>query len=167
MVKKEEAPKQENISSKLVAFVLILSLALLIGGVWVLSRPSGGSTKDTEHSEEESIELPQDPAVGVEQDPGVVKAVSGQVTEVFEDCSRHLILEDGVVIESDEVSCDGGSYIVIDGIIVYTASGFVPENESYSTDLEGLAPGDYAEVTYITTAYSNQINCDECGLEKS
>lgn len=129
--------QQENISSKVVAVFLIVSAILFVGGVWLLGS---AGRRD-----------------------GVI-TIQGEVSEVFEDCQRHRVLEDGEVVERPGISCDGGSYIIVDNEQIYTASGNVPSDQYFYADTSDIAPGDLLEARFIEGEYSKTINCDSCGI---
>lgn len=74
---------------------------------------------------------------------GPVTVIRGIATEVFTDCRSHLVLtEDGTVENVSPISCDGGSYIVVDGRRIQTSAGFVPTEDYFDKHPEDLMPGD-------------------------
>jgi len=100
---------------------------------------------------------------------GGTEVVSGTVTEVFTDCYAHLVLtDDGEIDVIEPVSCDGGSWVIIDGIRVATASGFVlTDDEVFDRHIRDLQPGETA--TAVATATSGgalNLDCDECSLRR-
>lgn len=98
-----------------------------------------------------------------------LQIVSGTVTEVFTDCYTHLILtEEGESVVIEPVSCDGGSWVIIDGVRIETASGFVlTDDEVFDHHIRDLQPGEVATaVAVLTDADTLDLNCDECGLSR-
>ncbi len=74
--------------------------------------------------------------------------LQGMVTEVFTDCVGHLVLnEAGDVVDGGPVTCDGGSYIVVDRIRVFTSSGFTTADKAYDKHPSELRPGRQVSVT--------------------
>lgn len=74
---------------------------------------------------------------------GPVTVIRGVTTEVFTDCQSHLVLTaDGSVENVSPISCDGGSYIVVDGRRIQTSAGFVPAEDYYDKHPADLMPGD-------------------------
>ena len=113
------------------------------------------------------ITVPYSPPTA--SDGTVLTVVSGTVTEVFTDCYQHLILtEDGGVDDSGPVTCDGGSWVVINGIRIGTASGFVrSDDDVYDKHLRDLQPGDLASAIAIPTANGAlNLNCEGCDLHR-
>lgn len=97
---------------------------------------------------------------------GTIGVVSGVVTEVFQDCGSHLVLENGRVVERGAVICDGGSYIVVDGETIRTSAGFTVAEEYYDVDISNLTPGDNVEVYYVTNELGvNELDCNDCTIE--
>ena len=95
---------------------------------------------------------------------GIV-SLSGTVTEVFTDCvSRLLLTETGQVVQGGPVSCDGGSYIVVNGTRVFTASGFTSADLAFDKHPSNLKPGQEVSVTAsrIGTSGPLTLACDTC-----
>ena len=94
--------------------------------------------------------------------------VRGQVTEVFTDCRSRLILDAAGEVESvGPVSCDGGSYIVVDGTRIHTSSGFVAADDAYDKHIPTLRPGQTVTVTAIPTGATGgrlTLDCVLCGI---
>jgi hypothetical protein len=87
----------------------------------------------------------------------------GTVTEVFTDCQSHLGLDDqGKVVDLGPASCDGGSWIEIDGTRIRTSSGFVSSDQAYDRHPAGLRPGQQATVVAYKTASGLTLECVLC-----
>ena len=96
-----------------------------------------------------------------------IVTISGLVTEVFTDCQSHLVLAGDEVHSQDEVSCDAGSWIVVDGVRVRTSSGFTTSDQAYDRHRPDLRPGDRVTVTAVTPGGRNQysMDCPLCSIE--
>lgn len=97
-------------------------------------------------------------------------SVRGTVMEVFTDCQSRLILNDLNEVESiGPVSCDGGSYIVVEGTRIMTASGYMmSEADMYGKHLSTLRPGQQVTVTAVPTASAGgmlTLNCVLCQIK--
>ena len=94
--------------------------------------------------------------------------VRGQVNEVFTDCRSRLILNAAGEVESvGPVSCDGGSYIVVEGTKIHTSSGFVAADDAYDKHIPTLRPGQTVTVTAIPTGATGgrlTLDCVSCGI---
>lgn len=90
----------------------------------------------------------------------------GIVTEVFTDCVAHLVLEDGRVVSRSPVSCDGGSWIVVEGTRVVTSSGFVAGDQEFDRHDPDLRPGTRVNVNAMVPAGSTvpTLDCPGCGI---
>jgi hypothetical protein len=96
-------------------------------------------------------------------------SVRGTVTEVFTDCQSRLILNEANQVESvGPVSCDGGSYIIVDGRRIQTASGYVMnEADVFGKHIVALRPGQRVSVTAVYTASAGgmlTLNCVLCEI---
>ena len=118
-----------------IALVLFMGMGLLVGIVNNADDNSSATIQDED--QEEQSETGQ-------------KTISGVVEEVFEDCSRWRVFEDGKVVEKDQISCDGGSFIVVDGVKIKTSAGFTTPENYFVYEIDDLTPGDESTVTYIT-----------------
>jgi hypothetical protein len=93
--------------------------------------------------------------------------VRGRVTEVFTDCQSHLVLNpQGKVVPRNPVSCDGGSWIEVDGTRVRTSSGFVASGRAFDRHDPGLRPGTMVAVTARSPAGNGPLtlDCPTCGI---
>ncbi len=146
----EKKNKQENISSKIVGTILFISAFMILVGGWVLSREVGKGG-------------------GYVEQPIIVEdganTVSGQVNEVFEDCSRRRVFKDGEIVDKQDISCDGGSYLIVEGVQVYTSSGYTSAESYFEYDISNIDPGDMLQVTYDRGEFRNTINCGQCNIE--
>lgn len=92
--------------------------------------------------------------------------IRGTLTELFTDCQAHYRLAaDGSVELAEAVTCDGGSYVVVDGNRVQTSAGYVPGNQYYNRHNPNLRPGQRVVVSAVA---SNQrsltLACSQCGI---
>lgn len=95
--------------------------------------------------------------------------VRGKVTEVFTDCQSRLILNDQDEVESvGPISCDGGSYIIVSGTRIQTASGYMmSEADMYGKHVATLRPGQTVSVTAVHTESAGgmlTLNCVLCEI---
>jgi len=91
-------------------------------------------------------------------------SIRGTVTEVLTDCVSRLVLSDaGKVVDGGPVTCDGGSYILVDGTRVFTSSGYTSADLAYDKHPSNLKPGQQVSVT-AARADSGPLtlNCDTC-----
>lgn len=95
--------------------------------------------------------------------PEGVVAISGTLTTNFTDCVSHQVLsESGEVNEDPALSCDGGSYIIVDGTEIRTSSGLSPLHYDKHTTAE---PGAVVRVLADATGtYGLTLDCDSCGV---
>ncbi|MEM9566132.1 MAG: hypothetical protein AAGA93_26160 [Actinomycetota bacterium] len=96
-----------------------------------------------------------------------VITITGELTEVFTDCASHLVVAPGGQIRSiGEISCDGGSWIKVDGRMIRTSSGFTTRDQVFDRHLADLQPGQ--QVTVAAIALSGQglfsLGCPTCGI---
>lgn len=85
--------------------------------------------------------------------------VKGLVTEVFTDCVSHLALENGEVVSRNPVSCDGGSWIIVDGRRIQTSSGMTAGGGFDNHDPD-LRPGQQATVNAVSPAGGGGLTLD-------
>jgi hypothetical protein len=94
--------------------------------------------------------------------------IRGVVTEVMLDCQVHVILnEDGTTNTTGPVICDGGNFIVVDGIRISTSSGYVPVEMAFNNHPEWLRPG--LQVTVIAVQDPGgwvHVNCEACSITR-
>lgn len=92
----------------------------------------------------------------------------GIVEEVFTDCESKLILdENGNVAQGGPVSCDGGSYVVIDGRRIQTSAGYVAADQYYNRHNARLRPGQSVLVFAVPSYWSQDsltLDCGQCGI---
>jgi hypothetical protein len=94
-----------------------------------------------------------------------VQTITGTATEVFTDCASHLALDDqGKVVSLSPVSCDGGSWVKIDGTMVRTSSGFVAAPQGYDKHPHGLQPGQRVRAVALKTARGLTLECPQCTI---
>ncbi len=120
-----------------------------------------------------SFSIADVPPTGVDQggeagdsNPETV-AVRGTVTEVFTDCVSRLVLtETGQVVETGPISCDGGSFIVVDGNRVFTSSGYTSADLAFDKHPSNLKPGMDVLVTAVRRGGSGPLtlDCDSCRI---
>lgn len=97
--------------------------------------------------------------------PEKSRVIRGTVTEVFTDCQSRLILNDAGEVESvGPVSCDGGSYIVVDGTRIQTTAGFGASEDNYSKHPANLRPGQRVSVTTVPTESAGGMLTLDCVL---
>ncbi len=93
-------------------------------------------------------------------------SIRGVVTEVFTDCSSRLVLnEAGEVVQGGPVTCDGGSYITVDGTRIFTSSGFTSADLAYDKHPVNLKPGQEVAVTAAPIGGAGGplgLACDTC-----
>ena len=95
-------------------------------------------------------------------------SIRGLVTEVFTDCQSHLVLnEAGQVVDGGPVSCDGGSYVVVDGTKVFTSSGFTSADLAFDKHPRNMKPG--LQVAVVATAIGGAggplgLACSTCQI---
>lgn len=103
--------------------------------------------------------------------PEKMITIRGQVTEVFTDCMSRLVLNEAGEVESiGPVSCDGGSYIIVNGTRIQTTSGFTAEDDSFGKHPESLRPGQTVKVSAVPTGANGQLmtlDCVLCGVQLS
>ncbi|MGH1487952.1 MAG: hypothetical protein ACRBK7_00930 [Acidimicrobiales bacterium] len=94
--------------------------------------------------------------------------IRGKVTEVFTDCQSRMILNDQGEVESvGPISCDGGSYIIVGGKRIQTASGYLmSESDMYGKHIASLLPGRMVSVTAVPTASAGGLLTLDCALCK-
>ncbi len=96
-----------------------------------------------------------------------IRTIAGELTEVFTDCASHLVMAPGGQIRSiGEISCDGGSWIKVDGQMIRTSSGFTSSDQAYDRHVAGLQPGQ--QVTVVAIAAGGRgtlsLDCPACGI---
>lgn len=100
--------------------------------------------------------------------PDRITVIRGMLTEVFTDCQSHLVLDDNnQVVPMSTVSCDGGSYIVVDGKTVRTSSGFVSSDRYYDRHNSLMRPGKQVVVSAVPSellADTWTLNCASCSI---
>lgn len=135
------------------------------------SSPSNGSTGSDSGSESGeggggTATTDGSPTTGGSGDAAAgTVALRGTVTEVFTDCvSRLLLTEAGQVVQGGPISCDGGSYIVVDGTRVFTSSGFTSADLAFDKHPSNLMPGQEVSVTASRVGTSGPLTlaCDTC-----
>lgn len=143
--------------------VLGTIVVLLVGGgvLYALTSDSNAPSIGTE--QQDADEKTDDETAG--QDPET-KTIEGVLNEVFEDCASYRVFENGEVVEKDQISCDGGSFVVINDVKVQTSAGYVPADQYYIKDISGLAPGDTVQAIYVEEEFGNTLNCDTCDIIK-
>ncbi|MEM7339032.1 MAG: hypothetical protein AAF467_10320 [Actinomycetota bacterium] len=94
--------------------------------------------------------------------------VAGLVTEVFHDCVSWLRLRDddsGEITPAGALMCDGGSWVVIDGVRIRTSSGFVPLDLFYDKHPAELLPGmSAAAIAVDEGALGLTLRCNDCSI---
>lgn len=102
----------------------------------------------------------------VDRGDGEMITVAGIVSEVFRDCQSWLVLnEDGEAEHRGGVSCDGGSYIIVDGNRIQTSSGYVAAGMAFDKHPADLQPGKFVVVTAVDGPYGGlTLDCDRCGV---
>lgn len=125
-----------------------------------------------EQVEEPADELPPPTTEPSDDEQGGESAattrISGVVTEVMTDCASHLVLgADGSVENAGAVTCDGGSFVIINGTRIYTSSGYVPAELAFDKHSSKLRPGMSATVIAapITDGGPLGLRCDACSLQ--
>jgi len=97
---------------------------------------------------------------------GELRSLTGIVTEVMLDCQRHLVLnERGEVVDGPAIMCDGGSFIVVNDVRIFTTSGYVPADMAFNKHPEGIKPGQRVSVIGLMIGPRTMtLNCDRCGV---
>lgn len=131
----------------------------------------GGGTGETSGSVPDKDTTVPDRPTGSLIDPsksGEVVTVAGLVSEVFQDCQSWLVLnENGEAEHRDGVSCDGGSFIMVEGQRIQTTSGYVAADAAFNKHPSGLEPGEFVVVTAINGPYGGlTLDCDRCGVSR-
>ncbi len=133
------------------------------------SSPSTTSAVTTTESGSASTVTTTVTTATTEPDGSALQVIQGTVTAVFTDCQQHLVLtEDGEIDDSGPVSCDGGSWVIIDGTRIGTASGYVSGPEYvYNHHIGDLLPGEQATAVAATNSYGAlNLNCEACSLRR-
>jgi hypothetical protein len=94
--------------------------------------------------------------------------IRGILTELFTDCQAHYVLGGGGVVEQrDSITCDGGSYVVVDGKTIQTSAGLVPAGQYYDRHNPALRPGQQVVVSATAASQTSAaltLNCGQCGI---
>ena len=127
----------------------------------VSTAPTSGTVAPTTTTTSRSTSM----SVSLIPEKDAVTTVRGTATEVFTDCRSHLALDDqGAVVNRSPVSCDGGSWVVVDGNRIQTSSGFVSSDQAYDKHLADLQPGQSVTAVALRTARGLTLECVQCGL---
>ncbi len=99
---------------------------------------------------------------------GQLVTVAGIVTEVLLDCQSWMVLnEEGNAEHRGGVSCDGGSFIVVDGTRIQTSSGFVSAEMAFDHHPVELQPGTFVTVTAVKGPSGGlTLDCSRCGVSR-
>lgn len=95
--------------------------------------------------------------------PSEVITIRGVLTESFTDCVSHLVLDasGNAVPSNGGISCDGGSWIVVNRTKIQTSAGYV--RSGYYNKHKGISPGVTVVVKAAKTEWGNLgLACDEC-----
>ena len=97
---------------------------------------------------------------------GDVTTISGLLTVVFTDCQSRLVLNDSGEVENvGPISCDGGSYIVVDGIRIQTSAGFVASDAYWDKHPSNFQPGQTVVVTaFVHSSGRLDLSCNQCSV---
>ena len=97
---------------------------------------------------------------------GSVTTIRGLLTVVFTDCQSRLVLNDSGEVENvGPVSCDGGSYIVVDGNRIQTSAGFVASDAYWDRHPSNFQPGQTVVVTAFAHANGRlDLSCSQCSV---
>lgn len=123
-------------------------------------------TTTTKAGSQTSLDVPVTsfPADGVDQ----MIVIRGILTELFTDCQARYVLGDGGGVEEiGPVSCDGGSYVVVDGKTIRTSAGYVPAGQYYDRHNPALRPGQRVVVSATAASQTSAaltLNCARCGI---
>jgi len=96
--------------------------------------------------------------------------IVGKLERIEPDCEPILAVDDsGNIIQLDEpVMCDGGSFIVVDGIRIMTAEGYPSngnEEDVFRFDIVSAKPGDTVTVLFLKqTELTGTLDCEMCSL---
>lgn len=100
--------------------------------------------------------------------PDQMIVIRGMLTELFTDCQAHYVLGSGGGVElRDAISCDGGSYVVVDGKTIQTSAGFSPAGQYYDRHDPALRPGQQVVVSATAASQTSAaltLNCRQCGI---
>lgn len=119
----------------------------------------------------------EDPAPPPADDPAPVPdatpndsettVIEGQITGVTRDSQPDLTLIDDAKYEesSGPPIADRGYSITLDGKAIQVASGFVPADQAFNKQVDGMLPGAVAKATAVSSGSSFSLNCDDCKLE--
>ncbi len=95
--------------------------------------------------------------------------MTGKLTTKFTDCAREeqMNAQGFITTKTREITCDGGSYIVIDyRDRIGTSSGMIADpNRGYSADVSGVEVGDTVRVHYVADSDGYMtLDCQKCGV---
>lgn len=127
---------------------------------------SEATTSSTQPAANESSSTTSSSIVLIPEPEGIT-TFTGTVTAVFTDCQSHLSLDDNGAVQSlGPASCDGGSWIELDGVRIRTSSGYTTSDQAYDRHWQGLQPGVTATVTAIAPGGRGQLtlDCPLCGI---
>ena len=100
--------------------------------------------------------------------PDQMIVIRGILSELFTDCQAHYLLGAGGVVEQrDSITCDGGSYVVVDGKTIKTSAGLVPAGQYYNRHNPALRPGQQVVVSATAASQTSAaltLNCAQCGI---
>lgn len=115
-----------------------------------------------------AVTIPDVPQTTFAADGPVTQTVRGTLTEVFTDCAAHYVLgSDGNVEQLEAISCDGGSYVVVDGKTIRTSAGNSPAGQYYDRHNPALRPGQQVVVSATAASQASAaltLNCAQCGI---
>ncbi len=120
-----------------------------------------------ETAEESGDEIPPPTTEAVVENPPVeTTRISGTVTEVMVDCVSHQVLgDDGSIQDVGAVTCDGGSFIVVNGTRIFTSAGYTAAEFYWDKHNSKLRPGISVSVVAAPVAGGPLgLACDECGV---
>ncbi len=131
------------------------------------SEGGADAEPEDEMPEEPADELPPPTTEPVDSGGSAdTTRISGLVTEVMVDCQSHQVLGDnGKVEDTGAVTCDGGSFIVVNGTRIFTSAGFTAAEFYWDKHNPKLRPGLNVSVVAAPIAGGPLgLACDECGV---
>ncbi len=130
------------------------------------AEPSDDTEPVDETPDEPTDEIPPPTTEPVDPVPADTTRISGVVTEVLVDCQSHQVLGDsGQVEDTGAVTCDGGSFIVVNGTRIFTSAGYTAAEFYWDKHNSKLRPGVSVSVVAAPIAGGPLgLACDECGV---
>lgn len=94
-------------------------------------------------------------------------AFTGTITAVFTDCLSHRYLAEDGSIQDGTITCDGGSWIEVNGLRIRTSSGFTADDQAWNRHPSSAVPGQQATVRALSGRTGYSLECMTCSVEIS